>query len=239
MACRQGQWVCQNSIKFDRHNCVLVFLVVSTFFKVIIWESYCTFVSIGLKWKILNSFFIFLSLLQESYSFVFTSIAWQTWVKQETEQLKTTLEREILKIEVISCNSFLPSSRIVGNSTLFFTLSSVKSIFYFLFFIFLPRQLYYKQCTHNSWNLGLLFSGRLGQLLDHHLLIVSLIKRLSNVNLIIWKYLMMGLMYGKLILSTWSLETKLHLGHTAICKFILIHLFLCFLFLATHLLIAL
>lgn len=49
---------------------------------------------------------------------------------------------------------------------------------------------------------------------------------------------MMGLTYGKLILSIWSLETKLHQGRMVICKFILsIHTFL-FFFLARHLLIA-
>ena len=75
-------------------------------------------------------------------------------MKQDTEQLKTGLEREVLKLEVISCNLFLLSIMIAG--TKHYLLPCQLTIYIFLFILYSPSpcQLYYEQCIHNQLEFG-------------------------------------------------------------------------------------
>lgn len=52
------------------------------------------------------------------------------------------------------------------------------------------------------------------------LLLGIMMKQVPMVVRSMLRFLMMGLMFGKLILDTWSSGTKLHLGHMGICKWI-------------------
>lgn len=122
---------------------------------------------------------------------------------QETEQLRAALEKEVLKLEVefhdVSLDLMCILNTLIGCAAHFEILWEVHSWFTF------------------HW---LLCRGKVGPVIAHHLPRVNLRILGWKVIPIIWKYLMMGLMSGKLILNIWSLGAKLLLGHMVICKFI-------------------
>jgi hypothetical protein len=142
MALRQGHLVCHYNIAFLHHSFVLFLFSHSTFFLKYSFEKVNVLLDQWNSMKILISF-QFSELYYKSSSFhVHKHCLMDFGFIQGTDQLQTALEREVLKIEVISCYSYLLSSRIAGTKHDLLPCQLNNPIFHTIPYSTFPPQLY-------------------------------------------------------------------------------------------------